>query len=33
VAERHAGSVQAAENVGGGARLVLKLPGTEKVDA
>ncbi len=33
VAERHAGSVQAAENVGGGARLVLKLPGTEKLDA
>jgi two-component system, OmpR family, sensor histidine kinase MprB len=33
VAERHAGSVQAAEDVGGGARLVLKLPGTEKVDA
>jgi len=33
VAERHAGSVQATENVGGGARLVLKLPGTEKVDA
>jgi two-component system sensor histidine kinase MprB len=33
VAERHAGTVQAAENVGGGARLVLKLPGTEKVDA
>ncbi len=33
VAERHAGSVQATENVGGGARVVLKLPGTEKVDA
>lgn len=33
VAERHAGTVQAAENVGGGARLVLKLPGTESVDA
>ncbi len=33
VAERHAGTVQAAENVGGGARLVLKLPGTENVDA
>jgi two-component system sensor histidine kinase MprB len=33
VAERHAGSVQATENVGGGARMVLKLPGTEKVDA
>jgi two-component system sensor histidine kinase MprB len=33
VAERHAGSVQAAENVGGGARLVLKLPGAEKLDA
>ncbi|KAA1420350.1 HAMP domain-containing histidine kinase [Nocardioides humilatus] len=33
VAERHSGSIQATENVGGGARLVLKLPGTEKVDA
>ncbi|MEZ0577669.1 ATP-binding protein [Nocardioides sp. MH1] len=33
VAERHAGTVQATENVGGGARLVLKLPGTEKMDA
>ncbi|KAA1424039.1 sensor histidine kinase [Nocardioides antri] len=33
VADRHAGSVQATENVGGGARLVLKLPGTESVDA
>jgi two-component system sensor histidine kinase MprB len=33
VADRHAGSVQATGNVGGGARLVLKLPGTEKVDA
>ena len=31
--KRHGGSVQATENVGGGARLVLKLPGTEKVDA
>ena len=33
VAERHAGSVQATGNVEGGARMVLKLPGTEKVDA
>ena len=33
VAERHAGAVQATGNVEGGARLVLKLPGTEKVDA
>jgi two-component system sensor histidine kinase MprB len=33
VAERHAGTVQAAENVGGGARLVLKLPGAESMDA
>ncbi|WP_183094849.1 sensor histidine kinase [Nocardioides stalactiti] len=33
VADRHAGSVQATENVDGGARLVLKLPGTETTDA
>jgi two-component system sensor histidine kinase MprB len=33
VAERHSGIVQATENVGGGARLVLKLPGTETPDA
>lgn len=32
VAERHAGTVQATENVDGGARLVLRLPGTENAD-
>ncbi|WP_275693453.1 hypothetical protein [Nocardioides sp. TF02-7] len=31
--ERHGGTVQATGNVDGGARLVLKLPGTEKPDA
>jgi two-component system sensor histidine kinase MprB len=33
VTERHSGTVQATDNVDGGARLVLKLPGTENPDA
>jgi two-component system sensor histidine kinase MprB len=33
VAERHGGNVVATENSAGGARLVLRLPGRENVDA